>query len=262
MILGIIGGTNADFDFAWAGETVVETPYGTVVLSEGTVPGTPVGVRFVRRHGPAHRLLSSSVEHRATIWALKRAGCSAILGTTVCGVIDPALRLGSAIVFDDLYFPDNRLPDGSPCTYFTEPGALSRGHYIFGSPFSRGMRAALVAAARSADVGVRDGGVYAYALGPRFNTRAEVAAFRAAGACAVSQTAGPEAVLAGELEIPYALLGFGVDYANGVMPEPTPVETLDANIDASRQAFQAIVSGAAAGLAGAAFDSGFVYRFE
>lgn len=262
MTLGIIGGTNADFDLEWIEDVTVETPFGTVALSGGTVPGTSVDVRFVRRHGPGHRLLSSSVEHRANIWALKQAGCSAILGTTVCGVIDAEQPLATAIVFDDLYFPDNRLPNGSPCTYFADPGAPERGHYIFGSPFSPGMRAALVAAARESGVPTRDGGTYAYVLGPRFNTRAEIAALRTAGACAVSQTAGPEAVLAGELEMPYALLGFGVDYANGVMAEPTPVETLDANISASRQAFQAIVSGAAAALAQATFDSGFVYRFE
>ncbi|GAB4287532.1 MAG: MTAP family purine nucleoside phosphorylase [Coriobacteriia bacterium] len=259
-MVGIIGGTNADFDFEWADDVRVETPYGAVDVAVGRVAGGPE-VRFIRRHGRGHALLSSAVNHRANVWALRELGCSAILGTTVCGVIDPEQPLGSALVFDDLHFPDNRLPDGAPCTFFSAPGQPGRGHYIFSRPFAGSMRSALLAAACDAGLPVRDGGTYAYALGPRFNTRSEIATMRAAGACAVSQTAGPEAVLAGELELPYALVGFGVDYANGVREEPTPVDVLDANIAASKPAFEAIARGAAGALASAGFE-GFVYRFE
>lgn len=261
MRLGIIGGTNADFDFEWGGELTVDTPFGDVQVACGRVPGCGIEVRFIRRHGRDHERLSSLVEHRGNVLALRETGCSAILGTTVCGVIDPEQPLATAIVFDDLYFPDNRLPDGSLCSFFTQIAQPERGHYIFGSPFSASMREALVASATTGGVAVRDGGTYAYSAGPRFNTGCEIAAMRAAGACAVSQTAGPEAVLAGELELPYALLGFGVDYANGVSAEPTPIDLLDANIAASKQAFQAIVTRAAQRLAEAAFE-GFVYRFE
>lgn len=260
--LGVIGGTNADLALSRADDVHVETPYGPVDVSSGTVPGTDASACFIRRHGRAHERLSSMVEHRANVWALREAGCTAILGTTVCGIIDPEMPLATAIVFDDLLFLDNRLPDGSPCTFFDTPGEAGRGYYIFGSPFSPAMREALAASAREARIPLREGGTYAYALGPRFNSRAEIAWMRGAGACAVSQTAGPEAVLAGELELPYALLGFGIDHANGVRTEPTPVEVLDANIAASGPAFEAIVSGAAAVLASCAFDSGFVYRFE
>lgn len=259
--LGIIGGTNADFGFEWSGVECVATPYGAVDVWAGSLRENAVQVRFIKRHGDAHQRLSSMVAHRANVWALHESGCSAVVGTTVCGVIDAELPLATAIVFDDLYFPDNRLPDGSPCTFFDTPGAAGRGHHIFGSPFSASMRSALVAAAGESGVAVCDGGTYAYSLGPRFNTRAEIAAMRAAGACAVSQTAGPEAVLAGELELPYALVGFGVDYANGVQAEPTPVDVLDANIVASKAALQAIVTNAAAALAAGEYK-GFVYRFE
>ena len=67
----------------------------------------------------------------------------------MCGALDPGLALGSLIVFDDLHFPVNRLPDGSLCTLHTEPGAPGRGHWIFDRPFAqRALRAALIAAAR------------------------------------------------------------------------------------------------------------------
>ena len=68
---------------------------------------------------------------------------------------------------------------------------------------------------------------------------------------AVSQTAGPETVLAGEAKIPYALLGYATDYANGVRPEdPTPVETLVELIGASTDAFARTLSAAVARLDG------------
>jgi purine nucleoside phosphorylase len=75
---------------------------------------------------------------------------------------------------------------------------------------------------------VRDGGVYGHVDGPRFNTRSEIAQLAAAGVSAVSQTAGPEVVMAGEARLPFALLGFVTDHANGVTDELTPPETVEA----------------------------------
>ncbi|MBE0416785.1 MAG: MTAP family purine nucleoside phosphorylase [Coriobacteriia bacterium] len=259
--VGIIGGTNADFDFEWYGDQRIGTPYGAVDIAEGRVSGANVSAAFVRRHGRGHERLSSMVEHRANITALAELGCAAIIATTVCGIVDPDVSLASAIVFDDLFFPDNRLPDGTACTFFAEEGQPGRGHYIFGSPFSPSLRAALIEAGMNEGIAVRGEATYAHMLGPRFNSRAEVGWLRGLGVTALSQTAGPEAVLAGELEIPYALVGFGVDYANGVRDEPTPVETLDANIAASEQVFGALVGGALRTLGETPFDSGFVYRF-
>lgn len=262
--IGVIGGTGADLALESPTSMASDTPYGPFEAVCGALAAVPgCEIVFVRRHGEGHALLSSSVRHRANIWGLKDAGVSAIVATTVCGVLDPAVGLGRPIVFDDLFFPDNRLPEGGPCTFFDEPGRPGRGHLIFGGPFSPSMRAMALAAAGEAGLEAVDGGTYAYALGPRFNSKAEIAHFRAVGACAVSQTAGPEAVLAGELESPYCLVGFGVDFANGVTPTPTPVEQLDANIALSGPAFAAIVTGVARRLdPSAGFDTGFVYRFR
>ncbi|MDF1542818.1 MAG: MTAP family purine nucleoside phosphorylase [Anaerosomatales bacterium] len=258
--IGLIGGTAAEFEAEWLEDLSIDTPWGPVTMHRGRM--AEVEVLFVRRHGAGHTRLSSQVLHRENVWALKEAGCSAIIGTTVCGVVDGEVELGTAIVFDDLFFPDNRLPDGSPCTVYDTPGDERRGHFIFGSPFSSTLRGALLDAATDAGVAALARGVYAYMLGPRFNTRTEIAWLRSLGVTAVSQTAGPEAVLAGELEVPYALVGFGVDYANGVKAEPTPVDVLDANIAASRRVFGQIVPGALRRLGEHPFDTGFVYRFE
>jgi 5'-methylthioadenosine phosphorylase len=221
---------------------LVETRYGTAPVTSGRFGG--VDVLHVARHRPGHELLSSQVTHQANIVALKQCGADAILAVTVCGAIDPDLSLGSLIVFDDLHFVVNRLPDGSVCTLFTEPGEPGRGHWIYEQPFSQPLRRALLEGAREARHHVRDGGCYGHVDGPRFNTRSEIRMLRSCGVTVVSQTAGPETVLAGEAEIPYALIGYATDYANGIKAEATPVDELIRLIGASGETFASTLAAA------------------
>jgi 5'-methylthioadenosine phosphorylase len=167
------------------------------------------------------------------------------------------------VVFDDLHFPANRLPDGSLCTFFTDPGDPRRGHWILhGGPFSERARQALIDAAGPHPL--RAGGVYGHVDGPRFNTPAEIAQLAACGVTAVSQTAGPETVLCGELELPFALIGYVTDYANEVRPgEPTPVPKLIELMGRSPRIFADVLRGALPGLAQEPpAPAGTVYRFE
>ena len=203
-----------------------------------------VDVLHISRHRPGHALLSSSVTHQANIAALKERGADAILAVTVCGALDQDLSLGSLVVFDDLHFLTNRLPDGSICTLYTEPGEQGRGHWIYESPFSEPLRQALIEGAREAGHHVRDGGCYGHVDGPRFNTKTEIRMLRNCGVTVVSQTAGPETVLAGEAEIPYALIGYATDYANGVKAEATPVEELIRLIGASGETLASTLAAA------------------
>jgi purine nucleoside phosphorylase len=185
-----------------------------------------------------------------------------VVGCTACGAVDPAVGLGSIVVFDDLHFPVNRLPDGSICSFHVEEGDPARGHWIYARPFSDDVRAALLAAAAETGVEHRDGGCYGHVDGPRFNTRAEIAQLAAAGVVAVSQTAGPETVLFGELELPYALMGFATDYANGVRPDPTPVDELVRLMQRSPILFAQVLTAALPRLASAEIaPAGTVLRF-
>lgn len=260
MAIGILtgSGTYALPGFDTTGPQPVYTPWGEALVSRGTWAG--VEVLHISRHGPGHPRLSNHVTHRANIAALKALGATGVLAVTVCGAVDPSAPLGSLVCFDDLHFTSNRLPDGSLCTMFTEPGALERGHWIYEGPFSSDLRAALLGGGAAAGVAVRDGGCYGHVDGPRFNTRAEICGLAACGVTAVSQTAGPETVLCGEAELPYALLGFLTDYANGVKDEATPVETLVEMMAASGEAFAAVLR-AALPLIDAPAPSGIVYRF-
>jgi purine nucleoside phosphorylase len=240
----------------------VDTPYGETRLARGDAGGAEL--LHISRHGSGHARLSGHVAHRANVWALKEAGADCVVGVTVCGAVDRTVPLGSLIVFDDLHFLANRLADGSLCTFHDTPGAAGRGHWIFESPFSDGVRSALLDACAAAGAPARDGGCYGHVDGPRFNTRAEIRSLAQAGVTAVSQTAGPETVLCGELELPYGLVGYATDYANGAAEAPTPVEELVRLIEASKPTFAAVLDAALSNLATGdpPRPPGVIYRFE
>jgi 5'-methylthioadenosine phosphorylase len=225
-MIGIItgSGTYALPGFAGEGPKAVHTRWGETTVSRGTLAG--VDVLHISRHGEGHPRLSNHVTHRANIAALAELGARGVIAVTVCGAVEPGLELGSLVCFDDLHFLTNRLADGELCTFYAEAGEPRRGHWVFEGPFSAPLRAAILAGGEAAGIPVRDGGCYGHVDGPRFNTRAEIRSLAAAGVTAVSQTAGPETVLCGEAELPYALLGYPTDYANGVAEAATPVDTL------------------------------------
>ena len=188
-----------------------------------------------------------------------------MLAVTVCGAVDPTVELGSLICFDDLHFLANRLADGSLCTFYAEPGDPRRGHWIYEDPYSPALRAALLGGgASAAALPMRDGGCYGHVDGPRFNTKAEIRGLAAAGVTAVSQTAGPGDGARGEAELPFALVGYATDYANGVQAEATPVERLLELIAASTDTFarRARRGAAARSTRPRSRRAGVVYRFH
>jgi 5'-methylthioadenosine phosphorylase len=263
MPIGIItgSGTHALPGFEGSAPQPVDTDWGGALVARGELAGTEV--LHVSRHGEGHRRLSNQVTHQANIAALAELGADAVIAVTVCGAVDPSVELGSVVCFDDLYFLGNRLGNGELCTFYTEAGDRRRGHWIFDRPFSEPLRRALLEGAAEAGVPVRDGGCYGHVDGPRFNTRAEIRGLAACGVTHVSQTGGPEAVLCGEAELPYALLGYATDYANGVGDEPTPVQTLLDLMAASTATFASILAAAVPRAAAAdRIPTGMVYRFE
>src|SRR3954454_15019012 len=261
--LGIItgSGTYSLHGFESVAPRDVPTPFGTAHVNMGHLHG--VDVVHLSRHLEGHQRLSNQEPHQANISALAQLKVDAVLPVTVCGACDPDVELGQLIVFDDLHFIGNRLPDGSMCTLHVEPGRAGRGHWIYDRPYSEPLRRVLLAAAGELGHAARDGGCYGDVEGPRFNTRAEIRALQAVGVTAVSQTAGPETVLCGEAELPYALLGYATDYANGVSPEPTPVEELVRLIGASGDVFARVLAEAVSRIDPPALDPvGTHFRFD
>jgi purine nucleoside phosphorylase len=263
MALGVItgSGTYSLPGFDGGPPEPVDTEWGEALVSRGRFAG--VDVLHVSRHGEGHVRLSNHVTHRANIAALRQLGAAGAISVTVCGAVDPEVQLGSLVCFDDLHFLANRLADGSLCTFYDRAGDVRRGHWIYEDPYSPALRAALLEGARAAGVTVRDGGCYGHVDGPRFNTKAEIRGLAAAGVTAVSQTAGPETVLAGEAQLPFALVGYATDYANGVQSEPTPVATLLELIAASTETFARVLAAAVPRVEESALaPAGVVYRFH
>src|SRR4051812_29358032 len=260
MPIGIITGSGSSSlpGFEGAGPAPVATGWGEALVSRGTFAGAEV--LHVSRHETGHARLSNLVTHQANVAALKAEGATGVIAVTVCGAVDPGVALGSLMCFDDLHFLANRLADGRLCTFYEQPGDPRRGHWIFEDPFSAQLRAALLEGCAAAGVAVRDGGCYGHVDGPRFNTRAEIRGLAAAGVTAVSQTAGPETVLSGGAGLPYALLGFLTDYANGVQAAATPVDTLVEMMAASTGVFARVLA-AAVPLVREPRPAGVVYRF-
>jgi len=263
MAIGLLtgSGTHSVPGFQGGEPEMVDTDWGETLVSRGTVAG--VEVLHISRHGDGHVRLSNHVTHRANIAALRRLGAAGAIAMTVCGAVDPSVELGSLMCFDDLHFLANRLADGTLCTFHQRAGHHDRGHWIYEDPYSPALREALLAGAREAGVPMRDDGCYGHVDGPRFNTKAEIRGLAACGVTAVSQTAGPETVLAGEAQLPFALMGYATDYANGVQAEPTPVERLLELIAASTDTFARVLSAALPKVDESALaPAGVVHRFH
>ena len=156
-----------------------------------------------------------------------QAGVDAVLAVTVCGAVDPDVELGSLICFDDLHFVVNRLPDGSLCTFYAEPGDPRRGALDL-----RGPVLARRCAPRCSPAPRRRGSRCATAAATATSTaRASTPRRRSAGSRRAAsppsrRPPGRRPCSCGEAELPFALVGYATDYANGVSDEATPVERL------------------------------------
>lgn len=257
--VGVITGSGIYEPLEDSAVSVVETSFGEAQVAVSKVGPWTVG--SISRHRKGHHHLPHTIPHRANLAALKKLGARAVIATTAVGAVDPGLVLGHPVLFDDLFFPENRLPDGGACTMFPEPGEPGRGHLIQTEPFAPRPRRGLERAARALGLEITVGGIYGHVNGPRFNTAAEIRHLASAGVTAVSQTCGPEAVLAGELELPYCLVGFPVNHALGGGESEAELGRL---LALSAEVLPKLVLATIGTLReeDLAFDHGYVYRVE
>ena len=211
-MLGIIGGTGLTklANLEITRRQVARTPYGepSGALTVGRICGTEVV--FLARHGYGHTIPPHEVNYRANLWALKDFGVDRIVSVATVGGIKPELPAGSLVV-------PHQLIDytwGRPHT-FVISGAKPVTHLDFTDPYCSAMRQDILRAAAHKQIGIRDGGVYAVAQGPRLETAAEIDRFERDGCDMVGMTGMPEAYLARELDICYAAIGVVVNDAAG-----------------------------------------------
>ncbi len=205
--IGIIGGSglyaiDALADAQWI---AVDTPWGAP--SDALLTGHIAGVKFVflPRHGRGHRIAPGHLNARANIDALKRAGCTDIVSISAVGSLAEDLPPGKFVVVDQ--FIDRT--KGRVSTFF-ESGMVA--HVSMADPVCPRLSALVADAARAAAADVHEGATYLAMEGPQFSTRAESTLYRQWGAHVIGMTALPEAKLAREAELPYALIGMVTDY--------------------------------------------------
>lgn len=183
-----------------------ETPFGrpSAPIVTGQYHGVPIAL--LQRHGPGHVFNPAAVPSRANIFALKALGCTHIVAFGATGSLRESIRPADLVVCDQLIDKT----DGRARTFF-ENAAV---HVEFADPFCPVMRDWLLSTARQALEGtsVHERGTYLCMEGPSFSTRAESHMHRAWGADLVGMTALPEARLAREAEIAYALIALPTDY--------------------------------------------------
>jgi 5'-methylthioadenosine phosphorylase len=205
--IGVIGGSGL-YDIEGMGEVEevdIKTPFGKP--SDTLVVGKLEGVRvaFLPRHGRGHHILPTEVPSRANIYALKSLGVERIIAINSVGSLKEKFKPGDLLIPDQLIDRTRNRVN----TFFGE-GVVA--HIPFAEPFCPVLSQVVYQAAKDAGAMVYRGGTYVVMEGPAFSTKAESHLYRSWGASAIGMTALPEAKLAREAEICYAIIACITDY--------------------------------------------------
>lgn len=241
--IGIIGGSglyaiDALEDAQWI---PVTSPFGAP--SDEILCGTigHVRVRFLPRHGRGHPVIPSKVNARANIDALKRAGCTDILAISAVGSLSEDLPPGRFVAVDQ--FIDNTR--GRVSSFF-DNGFVA--HVSMADPVCARLSKYASKAVEKAGGEVTEGATYLAMEGPQFSTRAESRLYRHWGAEVIGMTGMPEAKLAREAELPYAMLAMVTDWDSWRDGEPSVdvgeiVTQMQANSQLARKAIEIFCKG-------------------
>jgi 5'-methylthioadenosine phosphorylase len=196
----------------------IETEGGAVELFEHEGRGTVL----LQRHGFERYTTAARIDHPRNLAALAELECDRILAVGSVGGLRSELGVGTFLCPDDFIALHLGL-------------SLSGGHGGERVPgFDREWRATLLEAwRRAAEPDLIDGGVYWQAIGPRFETPAEIRLI-AAHAEVIGMTIASECIIAGELGIPYAAVCVVDNLANGLAEAPLSVEEFEAGKAANR----------------------------
>jgi 5'-methylthioadenosine phosphorylase len=205
--LAVIGGSGL---YAMQGFNVMETrkletPFGepSSPILIGELEGKPV--IFLARHGVGHTYSPTEVNYRANIFALKTMGVERIISVSACGSLREDYAPSEIVIPDQLYDRTN-----ARARTFFDQGLVA--HISVADPFCQDLSDYLYQSVIDAGGVVHRGGSYITIEGPRFSTRAEANAFRAMGMSIIGMTTSPEAFLAREAEICYAVMAHVTDY--------------------------------------------------
>ena len=211
-MLAIIGGSGLSqlANLEITRRQVLRTPYG-----EPSSPATfgrmgGIEIVFLARHGYGHTLAPHEINYRANLWALRELGVDEVIAVNSVGGIGAGMAPGVLVVPDQII----DYTSGRAHTFF-EGADQPVVHVDFTQPFAGGVRSLLLEAAGAAGIAVVDGGVYGATNGPRLESAAEIARLQRDGATLVGMTGMPEAALARELGLAYAMVALVANWAAG-----------------------------------------------
>ena len=211
----------------------VETPFG--LPSHAVVVGEIDGqlVAFLPRHGVGHPLLPSEINVRANIYALKSLGVEWLIGVSAVGSLREEIEPRHFVIPDQLYdHTKNRTS-----TFFGD-GIVA--HVGFADPFCPILGQCIYQSAKRVGATIHSGGTYICMEGPAFSTLAESNLYRKFGFDVIGMTAAPEAKLAREAEMSYAVLACSTDYDcwhedHETVTTEMIIENLLANVETAKQ---------------------------
>ncbi len=205
--IGIIGGSGMDNpDLLDNYERIdVMTPFGQPSSSVTTGILNGVDIAIIARHGRKHQIMPTNVNNRANIWALKELGCTHVLATTAVGSLKEDVRPGELVILDQ--FIDKTCLRKK--TFYTSNQVC---HISLANPFCEKLRKLLAQTAQELAISHHTHGTVVTIEGPRFSTRAESKMFQMYGADVINMSTAPEAILAREAGLCYAVIAMSTDY--------------------------------------------------
>ncbi len=240
--IGVIGGTGLyDIEGLTDIEEVnIATPFGkpSDVITTGRLEG--VGIAFLPRHGRGHRISPTEIPVRANIYALKSLGVEHIIAICSAGSFKQEIMPGDLLIPDQIIDRTRNRVN----TFFSD-GIVT--HIPFAEPFCSTLCQVLYESAKEAGASVHPKGTFVVMEGPAFSTRAESRLYRSWGADLIGMTALPEAKLAREAEICYAIIGCVTDYDSWMeRSEPVTIgailNVLLQNIDTAKRIIKLAVN--------------------
>ena len=234
-VLGIIGGSGI-YDLPGLSDKrteMVSSPWGepSSVLHRGRIGDTDIV--FLPRHGEGHRFSPSQINYRANIDVMKRAGVTDLVSLSACGSFREDLPPGMVVLVDQFVDLTRRRESS-----FFGSGCVA--HVSLAHPVGPALSARLQAAAAAEQVPVHVGGTYVCIEGPQFSTLAESRLYRAQGFDVIGMTAMPEAKLAREAEMTYAILALVTDFDcwhpdHDAVDVASVLSVMKSNIDKARK---------------------------
>jgi 5'-methylthioadenosine phosphorylase len=237
LSLAIIGGSGL-YSMTGLTDTIkhdLETPFGkpSAPITVGTLEGKRVA--FLARHGIGHPIMPTEVPYRANIYALKALGAERIVSINACGSLREDYAPGHIVIPDQIF----DITRGRALTFFGK-GLVA--HVGVADPFCPDLSAALETAVLGTGTKVHQGGALIVIEGPRFSTKAESTVYRLWGMSIIGMTTAPEAFLAREAEMCYAVMAHVTDYdVWHVSEEPVTVKMVIKTLNKNTQAAQAAI---------------------